>query len=218
MQLNKYIEHTLLKQTATKQDLENLVDEAIKFKFFGVCVNSANVSFVKEKLKNTNIKLISVVGFPLGACTTKTKSFEAKEAIENGADEIDMVMNLNWFKSQLYDLVQKDIEEVKKACGEKILKVILETDFLNKKEIEKACEICAKANANFVKTSTGFVKNSIGAVAKNIEIMKKALEGSALQVKASGGIKTKEQALQLLKSGASRLGTSSSVEICQYNN
>lgn len=213
IELRNYIEHTLLKQEASYQDLIKFYEEAVKYGFFGVCINGCNTKRTKEFLKDTNIKIITVIGFPLGECTSETKAFEAAEALKNGADEIDMVMNAGALKSRDYEYVQKDIETVKKACGSNILKVIIETDLLNRDEIIKACEIIVSAGADFAKTSTGFVKNGQGAKVSDIELMAETLKGSGVKIKASGGIKTKEQALSMIKAGASRLGTSSGAAI-----
>ena len=213
MELKNYIEHTLLKQDATEKDLIKLYEEAKQYNFLGVCVNGRNTKNAKEFLKNTNVKVVTVAGFPLGACTSAVKAFEAKEAAENGADEIDMVINVQALKDKDYNYVQKDIEAVKEVCANKILKVIIETDLLTKDEIIKACEIIKNAKADFAKTSTGFVKNGIGAKVEDVKLMAEILKGSNVKIKASGGIKTKEQALKLIEAGAERLGTSSGVLI-----
>ena len=213
MNLAEHIEHTLLKQDATKEALIKLLDEAKTHKFKGVCVNSGNIAFAKEYLKGTDVKIVTVVGFPLGACISEAKAFETEKSIELGADEIDMVINVQALKDKDYDFVQKDIEVVKQACKDKPLKVIIETDLLTKEEIVKACEIIVKANADFAKTSTGFVKNGVGAKVEDIALMFETLKGSNVHIKASGGIKTKEQALALIEAGALRLGTSSGAEI-----
>lgn len=211
--LNKYIEHTLLKQDATKDELVKLFDEAIEHKFLGVCINPCNVKFAADYLKNTGVKIVTVVGFPLGANMTEAKAFEAKLAVQEGADEIDMVINVQFLKDGEYDLVKSDIQTVKNFCGDKPLKVILETDLLTPEQIDKACELCVAAKADFVKTSTGFVKNGVGAKAEDVELMYRAVSAYGLQVKASAGIRDKHKAIQMIKAGAARLGTSSGVEI-----
>lgn len=211
--LNKYIEHTLLKQDATQAELIKLFDEAIENKFLGVCVNPVNVKFAKEYLKNSDVKIVTVVGFPLGANKSEVKAYETKIAVQDGADEIDMVINVGLLKEKQFLAVQADIEAVKTACLDKPLKVILETDLLTKEEIENACKICVNANANFVKTSTGFVKNGVGAKVEDVELMHKIVSKHGLKVKASAGIRDKQKALDMIKAGASRLGTSSGVEI-----
>lgn len=213
MELNKYIEHTLLKQDATRQDLEKLLLEAKEYAFKGVCVNPFNVAAAKKYLKDTSVKVVTVIGFPLGASVSEVKAFEAQKAVQGGADEIDMVINVSKLKDKDYDYVKQDIEAVKAACSDKILKVILETDLLTKEEIKKACEICIEAKADFVKTSTGFVKNGIGAKAEDVKLMADTVKPYGLGVKASGGIRDKEKALAMIAAGADRLGTSSGVAI-----
>lgn len=211
--LNKYIEHTLLKQDASVKDFEKLFTEAKEHKFLGVCVNPARVKLAAEALKGTDVKIVTVVGFPLGASIPEAKAFEAEQAIKDGADEIDMVINVGLIKDKNFDAVQHDIEVVKKSCKDKKLKVILETDLLTKEEIKQACEICVKAKADLVKTSTGFVKGGVGAKVEDVEIMYNTVSAHGLEVKASGGIKDKQKALDLIKVGATRLGTSSGVAI-----
>lgn len=211
--LNKYIEHTLLKQDATQKELIKLLDEAIENNFLGICVNPSNIKFSKEYLKNSDVKIVTVVGFPLGANKSEVKAYETKLAVEDGADEIDMVINVGLLKDKNFQDVQKDIEMVKEACGDKLLKVILETDLLTQEEIENACKLCINAKADFVKTSTGFVKNGVGAKVKDVELMHKTVSPFGIQVKASAGIRDREKAIAVLKAGASRLGTSSGIEI-----
>ena len=169
MEINNYIEHTLLKPNATKEELNKLFDEAIKYSFYGVCVNPVNVQYAKEYLANSNVKIVTVCGFPLGANVSDVKAYEAKRAIEDGADEVDMVINISALKDKNYELVKADIETVKKACAETLLKVIIETDLLTKDEIKKVCELCVEAKADFVKTSTGFVKDGVGAKVEDVE-------------------------------------------------
>ena len=211
--LSKYIEHTLLKQDAKKEELKKLYDEAKEHNFLGICVNPVNVADAKQYLKDTNVKIVTVVGFPLGANRSDVKAFETQKAVEDGADEIDMVINVSKLKDKDYDFVKKDIETVKKACADKPLKVILETDLLEKEEIQKACELCVEAKADFVKTSTGFVKNGIGAKAEDVKLMAQIVKPHGLRVKASAGIRDKEKALAMIEAGADRLGTSSGVAI-----
>ena len=213
MELNKYIEHTLLKQDAAKDELLKLFEEAKKYNFKGVCVNPVNVETAKKYLKDTDVKVVTVVGFPLGANISEVKAFETQRAIQDGADEIDMVINVSKLKDKDYDFVKKDIEAVKKACGDTALKVILETDLLTGEEIKKACELCVEAKADFVKTSTGFVKNGVGAKVEDVKLMAKTVKPYGLGVKASGGIRDKQKALALVEAGADRLGTSSGVAI-----
>lgn len=208
MNIADYVEYTLLKQDATKADLNKLFEDAKNCRFKGVCVNGCNVKAAKESLKDTNVKIVTVVGFPLGSCLSEVKAFEAKKAIEDGADEIDMVINVQSVKDKDFDYTQKDIETVKTACGNTPLKVIIETDLLTKEEIVKACEIIIKAKADFAKTSTGFVKNGVGAKVEDIKIMHETLKNSNVKIKASGGIKDMEKATALIEAGAIRLGTS----------
>ncbi len=211
--INTYIEHTILKQDAISGDVELLLQEAIDNQFLGVCVNPCFVKLAREKLNSTNIRIVTVVGFPLGASVSEVKSFEAFMAVEEGADEIDMVINVSKLKNKEYDYVKNDIQTVKDACSNKPLKVIIETDLLTKEEIVKACELSIEAKADFVKTSTGFVKDGVGAKVEDVELMYKIVSSHGLAVKASGGIKDSEKALALIKAGASRLGTSSGVKI-----
>lgn len=211
--INKHIEHTLLKQDAKKEDFIKLFNEAKEHKFLGVCVNPAYVSFAKKELEGSDVKVVTVVGFPLGANLSEVKAYETKQAIEDGADEIDMVINVSALKDKDYDYVKLDIATVKAFCGDKPLKVILETDLLDKDEIKKACELCIEAKADFVKTSTGFVKGGVGAKAEDVKLMYETVSPYGLKVKASGGIRDKESAIKMLESGAERLGTSSGVKI-----
>lgn len=213
--LNKYIEHTILKQDATSAEVKNLLEEAIEHNFLGVCVNPCWVKFAKEQLKGSDVKIVTVVGFPLGASTSESKAFETIQAVKDGADEIDMVINVGLLKDKAYDKVQVDIEMVKGACQDKPLKVILETDLLTKEEIETACKLCVNAKADFVKTSTGFVKGGVGAKAEDVKLMYDTVSPFGLQVKASAGIRDKETAIAMVNAGAARLGTSAGVKIVQ---
>ena len=211
--LNKHIEHTLLKQDAKKEDFIKLFNEAKEHKFLGVCVNPAYVKLAKENLKDSDVKIVTVVGFPLGASKPEVTAFETSKAIEDGADEIDMVINVTAIKNKDYGYIIENIKEVKKACKDKPLKVILETDLLEKDEIKKACELCIEGKADFVKTSTGFVKGGVGAKVEDVELMYKTVSPYGLKVKASGGIRDRETSIKMLKAGAERLGTSSGVKI-----
>ena len=211
--LNNYIEHTLLKQDAKKEDLIKLFEEAKENKFLGVCINPCYVKFAKEYLKDTDVKIVTVIGFPLGANTTETKIFETINAVRDGADEIDMVINVTKVKDRETDYIVDEIKLIKSACGGHNLKVILETDLLDKNEIKYACECCIKGGADFVKTSTGFVKNGVGAKVEDVELMYKTVSSHGLKVKASGGIRDRETAIKMIEAGASRLGTSSGVKI-----
>lgn len=211
--LNKYVEHTLLKQDARKADLIKLFEEAKEYKFLGVCINPCYVKLAKENLKDTDVKVVTVIGFPLGANTTETKIFETIQAVKDGADEIDMVINVTKVKDRETGFLVEEIKLIKSACGGKNLKVILETDLLTKDEIKYACECVIQGGADFVKTSTGFVKDGVGAKAEDVELMYNTVHSYGLQVKASGGIRDKESALAMIKAGATRLGTSSGVKI-----
>ena len=205
--LNNHIEHTLLKQDAKLEDFIKLFEEAKEHKFLGVCINPAYVKLAKENLYGTDVKIVTVVGFPLGANRSDVKAFETTKAVEDGADEIDMVINVSKLKDKDYNFIINDIKAVKTACKDKPLKVILETDLLTKEEIKKACELCIEAKADFVKTSTGFVKGGVGAKAEDVKLMFDTVSPYGLKVKASGGIRDKEAALKMLEAGAERLGT-----------
>lgn len=211
--LAKYIEHTLLKQDATKIEFEKLYQEAKEYGFRGVCVNPAYVKEAKEYLKDTDVKIVTVIGFPLGANLSEVKAYETQKAIANGADEIDMVINVSAIKDGNWTYVLEDIKAVRNICPHNILKVILETDLLTSEEIKKACEVCVKAKADFVKTSTGFVKNGVGATIENVKLMHETIAPYGLKIKASGGIRDKQKALDLIAVGATSLGTSSGVTI-----
>ena len=213
MELNKYIEHTLLKQDAKKDEVVKLLEEAKEYKFLGVCVNPCNVRLAKEYLKDSDVKIVTVIGFPLGQNTTEVKVLETIDAVKNGADEIDMVLNDGKLKDGEFDYVVDEISKIKTACQGHALKVILEADLLSSEEIKKACELCVKGGADFVKTSTGFVKNGVGAKAEDVKLMFETVKDAGLQVKASGGIRDKEAALRMIEAGAVRLGTSSGVKI-----
>lgn len=212
-QLNEYIEHTLLKQDATKEQFLQLFKEAKEHKFLGVCVNPAYVNLAKENLEGSDVKIVTVVGFPLGASDSNVTAFEAKTAIEQGADEIDMVMNVSAMKNKDYDYIVNDVKTVKAACGDHKLKVILETDLLTKEEIAKACELCVEAKADLVKTSTGFVKGGVGAKPEDVKIMHDIVAPHGMEVKASGGVRSKEDAMAVIEAGATRIGTSSGIKI-----
>ncbi|MDO8548524.1 MAG: deoxyribose-phosphate aldolase [Ignavibacteria bacterium] len=206
------IDHTLLKPDATPDEIRKLCDEAAKFKFASVCINPGYVSLCSNLLKGTGVKVCSVIGFPLGSTTTEVKRFEAEQAIQNGADEIDMVMNVGQHKQGNYEYVFNDINQVVLTAKKNmvICKVILETALLTDEEKIKACAICKKAGADFVKTSTGFSKG--GATVGDIALMKYVV-GSSIGVKASGGIRSKEDAQAMIASGADRIGASASVKI-----
>lgn len=206
MSIAQYIDHTNLKATATPSDIEKLCKEAMSYNFYAVCVNGCYVSLAKNALQNSNVKIAAVIGFPLGAMSTEAKIFEAKDCVKNGADEIDMVINVGWLKAKKFDTVRDEIKGIKEAIGDTILKVILETCYLTDEEIEIACTLSVEANADFVKTSTGF--GSGGATLEDVQLMKRIV-GDKAKIKASGGIKDKATALQYIELGVSRIGTSS---------
>lgn len=207
----KYIDHTILKPDASLAQVKKVCDEAKEYNFASVCVNTGYVKFVAEQLAGTDVKPCVVVGFPLGACTTEAKAFEAKDAIEKGAKEVDMVINVGAIKSNDWDLVAKDIAALVDTCkGKALLKVILETCLLTDDEKVKACQICKKVGADFVKTSTGF--STGGATVEDVKLMRETV-GPEMGVKASGGVRTYEDAVAMIKAGASRLGASSGVAI-----
>ncbi|MBU2526944.1 MAG: deoxyribose-phosphate aldolase [Bacteroidetes bacterium] len=212
MQLNAYIDHTILKPTATQADIAQLCQEAIAHGFYAVCVNGCWVDLAKKLLSKSEVKLAAVVGFPLGAMHTDVKVFEALKAVSDGADEIDMVINIAWAKQADWQAVTQEIDTIKKAIGEKILKVIIETCYLTDAEIISAAKACLEAKADFVKTSTGF--GTKGATLEDVKRIKDTI-GNRAQIKASGGIKDKETALKFLSLGVSRLGTSSGVDLVQ---
>lgn len=209
MNISDYVDFTLVKPTATERDIINLCDEAKKHRFYAICLNSCYVALAKQILKNSSIKICSVVGYPLGVTSTEAKVYEAKKAIEDGADEIDMVINLGYLKSRNYVSVLKDISAVKFATGKTPLKVVVEISELNKNEIIKACEICLDSKADFIKTSTGFSKS--GATLTAIKIIKKTVKDS-MKIHAFDGIDDYETAVKYIEAGADRIGTSSNIE------
>ena len=210
MGLNKYIDHTILKATASSADVQKLCAEAIEHEFYSVCVNGCYVADAKHLLQGTDVKVAAVVGFPLGAMTTAAKVFEAKEAVENGASEIDMVINVAKLKDGEFDYVENEIRQIKEAIRDNVLKVIIETCYLTDEEKVKACELSLVAKADFVKTSTGF--GTDGATYEDVKLMKSVV-GDNAKVKASGGVRDKETAQKYIDLGAERLGTSSGIDI-----
>ena len=206
MQYNKYIDHTLLKPEATREQIEKLCAEAREFDFASVCINPSYVSLCYELLKDTNVKVCTVIGFPLGATTSTAKVDETRDAIFAGAEEIDMVINIGRLKDGDYAYVEDEIRRIKKACGQHLLKVIIETCLLTDAEKVKACELAVKAGADYVKTSTGF--STGGATVADIRLMRETV-GPTIGVKASGGVRTREDMIALIAAGASRIGTSS---------
>ncbi len=208
---SKYFDHTILKAEATEEQVAKLCEEALTYDFASVCVNQYYTKFVAEKLKGSDVKVCTVVGFPLGMSDTRVKAFETKAAIEDGAEEVDMVINVGALKDKKYDYVREEIRTLKEVCGSKIvLKVIIETCLLTDEEKKTACELSKEAGADFVKTSTGF--STGGAKAADVELMRKTV-GEETGVKASGGIHTAEEAQSMIDAGASRLGTSATLSI-----
>ena len=210
MNLAKYIDHTLLKATATVEDIKKLCSEAKEYGFFSVCVNSGNVELAKKELEGTDVKVCSVIGFPLGAMTKESKIFEAKDAIAKGANEIDMVLNIGLLKSGENEKVYEEIKEIKEAIGDNVLKVIIETCYLTEEEKRVASKLTVKAKADFIKTSTGF-----GTSGANFEDVKMMLDiaGDKAYVKAAGGVRDFETAQKYIEMGVMRLGTSSGIKI-----
>ncbi len=213
MNIAKYIDHTCLKVDATLKDIEKLCNEAIEKGFYSVCVNPTYVSHALGFLSGTDVKVCSVVGFPLGSSTVQTKVYEAVNAVDDGADEIDMVMNIGYFKSGFFHLVKNEIERVRSVIRDSVLKVIIESSILTDDEIEKAVKICIESGADYVKTSTGFSNG--GATEKAVEIIKKASQGSKIKIKASGGIKDRKTAERYIELGVERIGTSSGIAILE---
>ncbi len=210
-EIAQIIDHTLLKADATKEQIQTLCEEAKEYKFASVCIHPAWVNFASQLLTETTVKVCTVIGFPLGASTSDVKAFETKDAIRNGATEIDMVINIGALKDRDLDKVEKDIAAVVKAASKNaIVKVIIETCLLTNEEKELACDIAVKAGAHFVKTSTGFATG--GATIQDIQQMRKTV-GPKIGVKASGGIRTLEDAKQMIEAGASRIGASAGVKI-----
>ena len=212
IEIAKIIDHTLLRQDATEKEIKKLCNEALEYSFASVCVNPTNVELSAKILKGSIVKVCTVIGFPLGANTTKVKVFETKDAIENGATEIDMVINIGKLKEKDYDYVKKDIEAVvNEAKGKALTKVIIETCLLTDEEKVIACKIAKEAKADFVKTSTGF--STAGAKCSDLKLMRETV-GETIGVKASGGIRTLKDAQDAIKCGASRIGASASIAIC----
>lgn len=211
MNLAKYIDHTLLKADTTSDNIRVLCQEASQHHFKSVCVNPTWVAYAANMLQETDVKVCTVIGFPLGANQSKVKAFEAKQAMEDGAEEVDMVINIGAIKSQDWDLVRKDIEAVVAAVSkEVIVKVIIETCLLNHEEIKRVSLICQEAGADFVKTSTGF--STGGATVSDVALIRETV-GPEMDIKASGGISNKTDALAMIEAGATRLGASKGIRI-----
>ena len=205
MHYNKMIDHTVLKADTPLETVKRICDEAMEYGFASVCINPCHVAYCADYLKDSDVNVCTVIGFPLGANTSAVKAFETKDAIANGADEIDMVMNIGALKDKNYDLVRDDVKAVVEAANGTLVKVILETCLLTEDEIKKACELCVEAKADYVKTSTGF--STRGATIEDVRIMKEAVHGKA-KVKAAGGVRTPEDMVKIVAAGADRIGTS----------
>ncbi len=212
MKLNNYFDHTLLKADAIQDKIDKLIDEAKKYDFFSVCINPSWISYAKEKLSGTDVKVCTVIGFPLGAMTTESKVFETEDAIKKGADEIDMVLNIGRLKMGDKNYVVNEIKQIKAACKDHILKVIIETALLTEDEIRLATELVVEGGADFVKTSTGF--STRGAIVKDVEIMK-AVVGDKIKIKAAGGVSNQKDAIEMINAGADRIGASKSAIIME---
>ena len=205
MNYNKMIDHTVLKADTPLETVKRICDEAMEYGFASVCIYPCHVAYCADYLKDSDVNVCTVIGFPLGANTSAVKAFETKDAIANGADEIDMVMNIGALKDKNYDLVRDDVKAVVEAANGTLVKVILETCLLTADEIKKACELCVEAKADFVKTSTGF--STRGATIEDVKIMKEAVQGKA-KIKAAGGVRTPEDMVKIVAAGADRIGTS----------
>lgn len=212
MELNKYIDHTLLKADATKEQITKLCEEARQYDFASVCVNTCYVPLAKQLLAGSDVKVCCVVGFPLGAMDTVSKAFEAKTAVENGAQEVDMVINIGALKDKDYDYVTKDIAAVVEASKPAIVKVIIEACLLTDEEKVEACKCSMNAKAEFVKTSTGF--STHGATPEDVALMKKTV-GDVCKVKAAGGVRSYDDAMKMIEAGADRLGCSAGIKVME---
>lgn len=210
MEIAKLVDHTMLKADATSETIKRYCSEAKEYGFASVCVNTCQVPLVAKELKDSGVAVCCVVGFPLGAMLASAKAFEAAEAVKAGADEVDTVMNIGAMKDKNYDLVREDIKAVVEASQGKVVKVILENCLLTKEEIVNACELSLEAGADFVKTSTGF--STGGAVAEDVALMKQAV-GNRAKVKASGGIRTPEEARAMIEAGADRIGAGNGIAL-----
>lgn len=212
MELNKYIDHTLLKPEATNEQITKLCEEARQYDFASVCVNTCYVPLAKQLLAGSDVKVCCVVGFPLGAMDTVSKAFEAKTAVENGAQEVDMVINIGALKDKDYDYVTKDIAAVVEASKPAIVKVIIEACLLTDEEKVEACKCSMNAKAEFVKTSTGF--STHGATPEDVALMKKTV-GNVCKVKAAGGVRSYDDAMKMIEAGADRLGCSAGIKVME---
>ena len=215
MGINTIIDHTLLKPEASEDQIKKLCQEAIDYEFFSVCVNPTWIETAREALKGSPVKIATVIGFPLGANSLETKVFESKDALDKGAHEIDMVINIGALKSKNYDQVKNEIQAVKKAIGDHILKVIIETCLLTEEEKKKASQLVVEAGGDFVKTSTGF--STAGAQVEDVRLIRSLVEDKA-KIKASGGIRDYEKARAMVEAGADRLGVSAGLAILEGEN
>lgn len=212
MDYNKYIDHTLLKADASIASIKKICDEAKAYDFASVCVNPGFVKFCAEELKDTDVKVCTVIGFPLGATSTESKVFETKQAVKDGATEIDMVINISKLKDGEDDYVLEEIRKIRKACKGNTLKVIIETCLLTDEEKVRVCKLAKKAKATFVKTSTGF--STGGATVADVKLMRKTV-GKVMGVKASGGVRTADDFLAMIEAGATRVGASAGIAIME---
>ncbi|MCF0114462.1 MAG: deoxyribose-phosphate aldolase [Erysipelotrichaceae bacterium] len=210
MSMNKYIDHTLLKPNSTKEQILKLCAEAKEYDFKTVCVNPCWIEVCKQELEGTNVGVCTVIGFPLGAMSSKAKAFEAKDAVERGADEVDMVINIGWLKDHEDEKIIEEIKMIKEACDGHTLKVIIETCLLNEEEKVRACHDIMAAGGDFVKTSTGF--STSGATLEDVLLLKKTV-GDKILVKAAGGVRSHDDLVKMIEAGANRIGTSSGVAL-----
>lgn len=205
MDLNKYIDHTYLKAEGTTKEIDKLIEEALEFNFRTICINPSWIEYAKEKLKDSQVEVCTVIGFPLGAMSTESKIFEASDAIDKGADEVDMVINVGRLKNGEIDYVTKEIKAIKNTCKNKVLKVIIETALLTEEEIKLASQAVLDGGADFVKTSTGF--STRGASVEDVKVIKSVV-GDKCLIKASGGIRSHEDMMKMIEAGANRIGAS----------
>lgn len=212
MKLAKYIDHTLLKADASIDAIIKLCNEAKEYDFKSVCVNTCNIELCKKQLEGSDVLVCCVIGFPLGAMSTEAKIFEAKDAIEKGADEVDMVINIGRLKDKDYDYVTEEIRKIKEVCGDKVLKVIIETCLLTDEEKKEACACILNTKADFVKTSTGF--STSGATFEDVKLLKDTV-GDKCLIKAAGGVRSKDDFLKMIELGANRIGTSSGTKLIE---
>lgn len=213
--INDYIDQTVLKPISTKKDIDQLINDAKKYKFFGVCINGFHIPYVKKALEGSGVKIVTVIGFPLGMSSKESKILETKDYLNKGADEIDMVINVSALKDKDYEYIKDEISSIKEVVGNKVLKVIIETSLLNEEEIRVASELSSKAGADYVKTSTGFQGG--GASIEDVKIMKSAILPET-KIKASGGVRDYETAKAFIDLGVDRIGTSSGVNIVKRVN